>query len=124
MAVGVQDLDAVQIVDVRGVVPNVKTVGQREIVEAVSAVDRGQLSGQRAVRGRRLRMITMSKLAPFYFVKAGTFVSLAQAFTGIKTIISLFTIKVIAKFVGVWPTARAYRFTSTDSSDLTLMRAT
>lgn len=73
---------------------------------------------------RRLRMITMSMLAPFYFVKAGTLVSLGQAFAGIKTIAILFAIKVVAKIVGVWPAARAYRFGATDSSYLTLMMAT
>ncbi|MBC5804861.1 MAG: potassium transporter Kef [Candidatus Eremiobacter antarcticus] len=73
---------------------------------------------------RRLRMITMSMLAPFYFVKAGTFISLAQALAGIKTIAILFTIKVLAKIAGVWPTARAYHFGATDATYLTLMMAT
>ncbi|MBC5824841.1 MAG: cation:proton antiporter, partial [Candidatus Eremiobacteraeota bacterium] len=73
---------------------------------------------------RRLRMVTMSLLAPFYFVKAGTLVSLAQALAGIKTIAVLFAIKVAAKMVGVWPSARAFRFNAIDSSYLTLMMAT
>ena len=73
---------------------------------------------------RRLRMVTMSILAPIYFVKAGTFVSIAQAVAGFKTIVALFVVKIIAKIIGVWPTSRAYRFSSIDAGYLTLMMAT
>jgi Kef-type K+ transport system membrane component KefB len=73
---------------------------------------------------RRLRMVTMSLLAPFYFVKAGTYVSLVQAAAGIKTILALFVVKVSAKIIGVWPLSRAYRFSAVDASYLTLMMAT
>ena len=73
---------------------------------------------------RRLRMITMSLLAPLYFVKAGTYVSIVQAVAGLKTIVALFLVKVGAKIIGVWPASRAYRFNATDASYLTLMMAT
>ncbi|HXW77491.1 MAG TPA: cation:proton antiporter [Candidatus Eremiobacteraceae bacterium] len=73
---------------------------------------------------RRLRMFTMSLLAPFYFIKAGTFISIAQALAGIKTIVGFFFVKLIAKIVGVWPASRAYGFSTTDASYLTLMMAT
>jgi Kef-type K+ transport system membrane component KefB len=73
---------------------------------------------------RRLRMVTMSLLAPFYFVKAGTYISVAQAIAGFKTIIAFFTVKICAKIIGVWPASRAYRFSAVDASYLTLMMAT
>jgi Kef-type K+ transport system membrane component KefB len=73
---------------------------------------------------KRLRMVTMSLLAPFYFVKAGTLVSIIQGIAGFKTIAALFAVKVVAKVIGVWPASRAYGFTTTDASYLTLMMAT
>jgi Kef-type K+ transport system membrane component KefB len=73
---------------------------------------------------RRLRTTTMSLLTPFYFIKAGTYVSILQVVAGIKLIVSFFCIKVLAKIAGVWPAARAFRHSPTDSSYLTLMMAT
>jgi len=73
---------------------------------------------------RRLQTMTMTLLAPFYFLKAGTFVSLPAALGGIGLIASLFVVKVVAKIVGVWPVARLIRFPFRDSSYLTLMMAT
>jgi Kef-type K+ transport system membrane component KefB len=73
---------------------------------------------------RKLRTTTMSLLTPFYFIKAGTYVSIAQVVAGIKTIGALFLIKVCAKFAGVWPAARGFRYTRTDATYLTLMMAT
>ena len=73
---------------------------------------------------RRLRTTTMSLLTPFYFIKAGTYVSIVQVVAGIKTIVALFFVKVLAKIVGVWPAARGFRYSPTDASYLTLMMAT
>lgn len=73
---------------------------------------------------RRLRTVTMSLLAPLYFIKAGTFVALAQVIAGIKTIAVLFVVKVGAKIIGVWPAARAFKYATTDAGYLTLMMAT
>lgn len=73
---------------------------------------------------RRLRMCTMSLLAPFYFVKAGTFVSVVQGVAGITSIVVFFCVKMLAKIVAVWPAARAFALGPVDSSYLTLMMAT
>jgi Kef-type K+ transport system membrane component KefB len=73
---------------------------------------------------RRLRTTTMSLLTPFYFIKAGTYVSILQVLAGVKMIVALFFIKVLAKIVGVWPVARGFRFSPIDASYLTLMMAT
>lgn len=73
---------------------------------------------------RRLRMVTMSLLTPFYFIKAGTYVSVMKALVGFKLIVAFFFIKVVAKIAGVWPMSRAFKFSAIDSSYLTLMMAT
>ncbi len=73
---------------------------------------------------RRLRTTTMSLLTPFYFIKAGTYVSFVQVLAGAKTIAALFAVKVLAKFIGVWPAARSFRYGTIDATYLTLMMAT
>lgn len=73
---------------------------------------------------RRLRTTTMSLLAPFYFIKAGTYVSAVQIAAGIKAMAAFFLLKVAAKFAGVWPAARAFKFSPVDATYLTLMMAT
>lgn len=83
----------------------------------------GVLFSNRAV-SHQLRSTTMSFLTPFYFLKAGTFVSFSAAGAGIFGIAAFFAVKVAAKIAGVWPAARAFRFHEKDASYLTLMMAT
>lgn len=73
---------------------------------------------------RGLRRTTMSLLTPFYFIKAGTFVSLSQAATAIWAILAFFVVKVVAKIIAVYPAARALRYKTSDAAYLTLMMAT
>ena len=73
---------------------------------------------------KRLQTMTMTLLAPFYFLKAGTYVSLPAALASIGLILSLFTVKVVAKIAGVWPVARLFGYATRESSYLTLMMAT
>jgi Kef-type K+ transport system membrane component KefB len=74
---------------------------------------------------RRLQTMTMTLLAPFYFLKAGTFVELGAAIGGAGLIATLFCIKVLAKIVGVLPLARyAFRYSRENANYLTLMMAT
>jgi Kef-type K+ transport system membrane component KefB len=74
---------------------------------------------------RRLQTMTMTLLAPFYFIKAGTYVSFASAIGGVWLIVALFFVKVIAKVVGVLPIARlAFRYPGKNANYLTLMMAT
>jgi Kef-type K+ transport system membrane component KefB len=73
---------------------------------------------------RGLRRTTMSLLTPFYFIKAGTFVSLTQAATAIWAIGAFFAVKVIAKLVAVFPAAKSLRYNTGDAAYLTLMMAT
>jgi Kef-type K+ transport system membrane component KefB len=74
---------------------------------------------------RRLQTMTMALLAPFYFLKAGTYVEFGAAVSGAALIAVLFFVKVIAKVVAVFPLARyAFRYPRSNANYLTLMMAT
>jgi Kef-type K+ transport system membrane component KefB len=74
---------------------------------------------------RRLQTMTMTLLAPFYFLKAGTYIEFGAAIANLWLITALFFVKVIAKIVGVLPLARfAFGYPKQNSGYLTLMMAT
>jgi Kef-type K+ transport system membrane component KefB len=74
---------------------------------------------------RRLQTMTMTLLAPFYFLKAGTYVEFGAAVSGAGLIAILFVVKVIAKIVAVFPLAHfAFRYPRASANYLTLMMAT
>lgn len=74
---------------------------------------------------RRLQTMTMTLLAPFYFLKAGTFVEFGAAISSAGLIAILFFVKVIAKVAGVLPLARfAFKYAPANANYLTLMMAT
>jgi Kef-type K+ transport system membrane component KefB len=74
---------------------------------------------------RRLQTMTMTLLAPFYFLKAGTYIQFSAAIASAGLIATLFFVKVIAKIIGVFPLARyAFRYPSASANYLTLMMAT
>jgi Kef-type K+ transport system membrane component KefB len=74
---------------------------------------------------RRLQTLTMALLAPFYFLKAGTYVQLGAALSNAGLIAALFFVKVGAKIVGVLPLARfGFRYPPASANYLTLMMAT
>ena len=56
----------------------------------------------------RMRAIAFSLLTPFYFLKAGLFVSLPAVAAGGGLIAVLLGVKLVAKFIGVWPATRAF----------------
>lgn len=72
----------------------------------------------------RMRSIAFTMLTPFYFIKAGLFVSLPAVVTSARLIVFLLAIKLAAKCIGVWPLARAFRLSPRDASYTTLMMAT
>lgn len=73
---------------------------------------------------RRLQTMAMALLTPFYFLKAGTYVSLRDAWQEIGLIAALFAVKVTAKIVGVLPAARLFGYEQRDANYLTMMMAT
>ena len=72
----------------------------------------------------RMRSIAFTMLTPFYFIKAGLFVSLPAVATSAGLILALLAIKLAAKFVGVWPVARAFHLPVREANYTTLMMAT
>ena len=72
----------------------------------------------------RMRTIAFSLLTPFYFLKAGLFVSLPAVATGAGLIVALLAVKLAAKAIGVWPLARHFGFTKRDNAYTTLLMST
>jgi Kef-type K+ transport system membrane component KefB len=72
----------------------------------------------------RMRSIAFTMLTPFYFIKAGLFVSLPALGSGAGLIAMLLAVKLVAKFVAVWPLARAFHLPPREANYTTLMMAT
>jgi Kef-type K+ transport system membrane component KefB len=72
----------------------------------------------------RMRSIAFTMLTPFYFLKAGLFVSLPALVTSAGLIAALLAVKLVAKFAGVWPLARLFQLPVREASYTTLMTAT
>jgi Kef-type K+ transport system membrane component KefB len=72
----------------------------------------------------RMRTVAFAALTPFYFLKAGLFVSLPAIAAGIGLIAAFLAIKVGAKFIGVWPVSRAFRLGVRESNYTTLLMST
>lgn len=72
----------------------------------------------------RMRAIAFSLLTPFYFLKAGLFVSLPAVAAGLGLILAFFAIKIGAKLASVWPVARAFGLPPREANYTTLMMST
>jgi Kef-type K+ transport system membrane component KefB len=72
----------------------------------------------------RMRSIAFALLTPFYFLKAGLFVSLPAVVAGAGLIAMLLGVKLATKAIGVWPVTRAFRFTARDGTYTTLLMST
>jgi Kef-type K+ transport system membrane component KefB len=71
-----------------------------------------------------MRTIAFSLLTPFYFLKAGLYVSLPAVATGAGLIALLLATKLVAKGIGVWPVSRALHLPSRQSTYTTLLMST
>jgi Kef-type K+ transport system membrane component KefB len=72
----------------------------------------------------RMRSIAFSILTPFYFVKAGLFVSLSAVVGGAVLIAAFLAVKIGAKVIAVWPVTRVFAFSRRDSAYTTMLMAT
>jgi Kef-type K+ transport system membrane component KefB len=84
-------------------------VGGREALPAnlIGLAVAGVFVADRA-RVHRMLATAFSLLTPFFFLKAGSLVSLPAIVAGAGLIALLLAVKVGAKVIGVWPTARAF----------------
>jgi len=57
---------------------------------------------------RRLRVVAFALLTPFFFLKSGMNISLAAVGNNLAWLGMLFGVKLITKFIGVFPVARRY----------------
>jgi len=73
---------------------------------------------------QRMRSIAFAMLTPFFFIKAGTFISLPALMTGFVMIVALLAVKIITKFMGVWPLTRVFRMSPREGNYTTLLMST
>jgi len=72
----------------------------------------------------RIRTIAFALLTPFFFLRAGTLISASTLVTGAGIIATLFLVKMVTKFMGVWPVATAFRLPKRERTYTTLLMAT
>lgn len=73
---------------------------------------------------RRLRTLTFGLLTPFYFIRAGSFVSVPALVAAPGAFVLLLVIKVLTKVVGVFPTTRAFQSPPKEGMYTTLLMST
>jgi Kef-type K+ transport system membrane component KefB len=73
---------------------------------------------------RHLRTLTFGLLTPFYFIRAGSFVSLPALIAAPAAFFILFLAKMMTKFVGVYPVTRLYRSPHQEAMYTTLLMST
>ena len=73
---------------------------------------------------QRMRSIAFALLTPFYFLKAGLFVSLPAVAAGAGLIVVLLGIKMATKAAVVWPSARLCRLPLREANYTTMLMST
>jgi len=73
---------------------------------------------------RRLRTLTFGLLTPFYFIRAGSFVSVPALVAAPVAFIVLFLAKMISKIAGVFPAVKTFRYRRQEAVYYTLMMST
>jgi len=73
---------------------------------------------------RRLRTLTLGLLTPFYFIRAGSFVSIPGLVAAPVAFLLLFLGKMVTKFVGVYPVTKAFGSPQKEAIYTTLLMST
>ena len=73
---------------------------------------------------RRLRTLTFGLLTPFYFIRAGSFVSVPALTAAPLVFVALFFGKMISKVTGLLPTVKAFNYQREEGLYFTLMMST
>jgi Kef-type K+ transport system membrane component KefB len=73
---------------------------------------------------RRLRTLTFGLLTPFYFIRAGSFVSIPALIAAPLAFIFLLIVKVATKVVGVYPVTKLYKAPAKEAAYTTLLMST
>jgi glutathione-regulated potassium-efflux system ancillary protein KefC len=73
---------------------------------------------------RRLRTLTFGLLTPFYFIRAGSFVSIPDLVAAPLAFVFFLLVKVGAKIVGVYPVTKLYKSPNKEAMYTTLLMST
>jgi glutathione-regulated potassium-efflux system ancillary protein KefC len=73
---------------------------------------------------RRLRTLTFGFLTPFYFIRAGSFVSVPALMAAPIAVLVLFFAKMLTKILAVLPAVRVHRYEGSAGAYYTLMMST
>jgi glutathione-regulated potassium-efflux system ancillary protein KefC len=73
---------------------------------------------------RRLRTLTFGLLTPFYFIRAGSFVSVPALVSGFLILLTLLGAKMVTKFVGVYPITKFFKAPPKEAMYTTLLMST
>lgn len=73
---------------------------------------------------RRLRTLTFGLLTPFYFIRAGSFVSVPALLGAPLIFLVLFLAKMLSKLAGVFPAVKLFRYARQEGTYYTLMMST
>lgn len=80
--------------------------------------------GKDHVLVRRLRTLTFGLLTPFYFIRAGSFVSVPALIAAPMVFVVLFIAKMLSKVAGLLPTVKAFKYQREEGLYYTLMMST
>lgn len=72
----------------------------------------------------RMRTIAFTVFTPFYFIKAGLYVSLPAVWISLGIIAVLLLLKVSTKTIGVWPLSRLFKMNTKMANYTTLLMST
>jgi Kef-type K+ transport system membrane component KefB len=72
----------------------------------------------------RMRVTAFTMLTPFYFLKAGSLVKLSAMWHSAVLILIFLFVKMIAKFIGVWPATKVFGFRQKEGMYTTLLMST
>jgi Kef-type K+ transport system membrane component KefB len=73
---------------------------------------------------RRLRTLTLGLLTPFYFIRAGSFVSLPELVAAPAAFVILLLGKMVTKMAGVYPATKAFGSPQKEAMYTTLLMST
>lgn len=80
--------------------------------------------GRDHVLVRRLRTLTFGLLTPFYFIRAGSFVSIPALVAAPAAFLLMLVVKVASKIAGVYPTTKMFRAPPKEGMYTTLLMST
>lgn len=72
----------------------------------------------------RIQIITFTVLIPFYFLKAGSLLSLSDMITGFAWVLIFLVLKMVLKFAGIMPSALIFKWPWKDGVNASLLMST